>query len=204
MSTPIGILTALLAGLYFCTTNFDYSDDPKLTQYFIAIAIIVVVLLVFAIFLLAMVFAEFFRGRLYISINNAERLNDYYGDLVAFYTANPPGAGVTVDAAAQADFEAYLTQEYIRNAANNQTLNRVKTARLFLSNRFMIYALISLSLLIVPFGIDFGRNKGKDKVQKVTIDQALPVNLSIKYQKDTVLRLNIKPKDHGNKTSNSR
>jgi hypothetical protein len=61
----------------------------------------------------------------------------------------------------------------------------------------MIYALISLGLLIFPFGIDFGMNKGKDKVQKVKIDSVIPVNMAIKYKKDTTERLNIKPTDHG-------
>ena len=58
---------------------------------------------------------------------------------------------------------------------------------------------ISLSLLIIPFGIDFGVNKGKDKVQKVKIESVIPVDLNIKY-KDTTERLNIKPRNDGNRS----
>ena len=65
----------------------------------------------------------------------------------------------------------------------------------------MIFALISVSLLIIPFGIDFGRNRGKDKVQKVKIDQVIPVDLTIKYQKDTTQRLYIKSNDHAQATT---
>src|ERR1700748_1484601 len=152
LSTPIGILTALLAGLYFCATNFDYSDGYWLTLVFIIFAAICGVLLIVAIVLLAMVFAEFFTGRAYFILNDANVLNDFYLGLVAFYNANPPVTGTAEDAA-QAEFDAYLAGEFIRNAANNQEINRLKSARRFQSNRFMIYALISLSLLIIPFGI---------------------------------------------------
>jgi len=48
-----------------------------------------------------------------------------------------------------------------------------------------MFAFISLSLLTIPFGIDFGVNKEKDKIQKVKIVSFIPVNLDIKF-KDTL------------------
>jgi hypothetical protein len=41
-----------------------------------------------------------------------------------------------------------------------------------------------------------GISKGKDKVEKVKIDSAIPVNLTLKY-KDTTERLNLKPASDG-------
>jgi len=197
LSTPIGILTALLAGLYFCATNFDYDDDRWLTKVFLGVGVIATGLVITAIIYLILAFADFLRGRRYININDAAVLDEYYTDLLDFYDTNPPPAPNTPEDQAKSDFDAYLLAELVRNASTNQRINRIKTALLFQSHKFMIYGIIALSLLIVPFGIDFGHNRGKDKVQHVKLDQELPVNLTIKYQKDTTERLLIKLKDHG-------
>jgi hypothetical protein len=197
ISTPIGILTALLAGLYFCATNFDYNDAKWLTSFFMAVALLSSALLLVAIIYLILAFADFLKDRSYIYLNDADVLDAYYESLIASYTQSPPATPATAEGQAKADFDEYLLGELIRNAANNQRINRIKTALLFQSHKFMIYAIIAISLLIIPFAIDFGRNKGKDKVQRVKIEQALPVDLTIKYQKDTSIRLTIKPNDHG-------
>ena len=68
----------------------------------------------------------------------------------------------------------------------------------------MIYGLIFLSLLTIPFGIDFGLNRGKDKVQKIKIEQTIPVDLSIKFKKDTMIRIYLKPLDNGKTSANNR
>jgi hypothetical protein len=201
LSTPIGVLTALLAGMYFCATNFDYNDDAILSVVFTGIALASATLLITAIINLVLTFADFLQGRNYLILNDADVLDRYYTGLVGFYTNKPPTTPATIESKAKKDFDDYILAELIRNAANNQRINRVKTALLFQSHKFMIYALISLSLLIVPFGIDFGHNRGKDKVQKVKIDQALPVDLTIKYQKDTMEHLYIKSTDHGQATT---
>jgi len=202
ISTPIGILTALLAGLYFCATTFDYHGDAKwLTWSFTGLALLSAVFLLVAVIYLILAFADFLPNRSYFNINDADVLDQYYGSLIASYKSVPPAAPATAESQASDDFNEYLKEEYIRNAAINQRINRIKTALLFQSHKFMIYAIISISLLIIPFGIDFGEHKGKDKVQQIRIDQSLPVDLSIKYQKDTSLRLNIKPKDHGKANS---
>jgi hypothetical protein len=193
LSTPIGILTALLAGLYFCLTNFNYSNGFWLTRTFICLSVVSSVLLVIAIFYLVLAFSDFRKGRDYISLNDSGELDIYYKNLVAFYTNQPASSLLTIERDAKKDFDEYLLAELIRNASNNQRINRIKTALLFQSHKFMIFGLISLSLLIIPFGIDFGLNRGKDKVQKIRIDQGFPLNLTIKYQKDTTLRLYIKP-----------
>ena len=49
---------------------------------------------------------------------------------------------------------------------------------------------------MTPFGIDFGQNKGIDKIQQVSIKSGtLPIDLTLKY-KDTTVRLYIKPIQH--------
>jgi hypothetical protein len=40
----------------------------------------------------------------------------------------------------------------------------------------MISALISLALLIIPFGIDFAHSRVKNKAQKIKIERQLPID----------------------------
>lgn len=200
LATPIGILTALLAGLYFCITNFNYNDNLPVVIVFIGIAVISATLLGIAVVYLVLAFADFKKKRDYLSLNDSDQLDQYYKNLIIFYENQPSSTLSTIESQAKKDFDEYLLAELIRNASNNQRINRIKTALLFQSHKFMIYGLISLSLLIIPFGIDFGINRGKDKVQKIQIDQDFPVNL--KYQKDTTIRLNTKSSNHGKATTN--
>jgi len=204
LSTPIGILTALLAGLYFCVTNFNYSDNYRLVTVFSGIAVVSAALLGVAIVYLVLAFADFKKNRDYLSLNDSDQLDQYYKNLISFYENQPSSTPSTLESQAKKDFDEYLLAELIRNASNNQRINRIKTALLFQSHKFMIYGLISLSLLIIPFGIDLGINRGKDKVQKIEIDQDFPINLKLKYQKDTTIRLKVKPNNNGKATTNNK
>jgi hypothetical protein len=131
LSTPIGIITALLAGLYFCATNFDYNDDVWLSIIFVVIAISSAILLGVAIIYLILSFSDFLDDHRYFYLNDADTLAQYYSDLIDFYTNNPPTAPSTIEAHAKKDFDSYLKAELIRNAANNQRTNRIKTACFF-------------------------------------------------------------------------
>jgi hypothetical protein len=117
LSTPIGILTALLAGLYFCATNFDYNDARWLTCLFMAVAFLSSGLLIVAIVYLILAFADFLDGRSYIYLNDADRLNEYYESLIASYRSSPPRAPATAESQAKADYDEYILEELIRNAA---------------------------------------------------------------------------------------
>ncbi|NCD67877.1 MULTISPECIES: hypothetical protein [Mucilaginibacter] len=196
LSTPIGILTALLAGLYFASTNFDFSDNKFLSISFIVISVVSICLLGKSIYHLIRAFSDFHNGYDYAYLNDTDVLDAYYQGLVNFYQSQPNSTLAGSIAEAKKEFDAYLLQELIKSAGINQKNNKSKIFQRFQCHQYMIYALIALSLLIIPFGIDFGVNKGKDKVQRVKIDSVIPVNLNIKY-KDTVERLNIKTHCNG-------
>jgi hypothetical protein len=174
LSTPIGILTALMAGLYYATTNFEYGDNLYLTIGFTVISFVSFVLLCFSIFRLIRAFSDFQNGLDYAFINTADILDDYYKNLVSFYASQTGTTPAQAEQRALKDFGAYLIGELVRNTGINQLNNREKIRQRFQCHQYMIYALISLGLLIFPFGIDFGMNKGKDKVQKVKIDSVIP------------------------------
>ncbi len=197
LSTPIGILTALVAGLFYATTNFNFDDNLTLSIVFAVIGVVSIGLLSISIYRLVRAFSDLQNGLEYFYLNDADVLNTYYQGLITFYTAQAGAIPANIIISAQKEFEEYLTAELITNTANNQINNREKTFHRFQCHQYMIYSLISLSLLIIPFGIDFGISKGKDKVQKVKVESVLPVTLTLKY-KDTIQRLNINPTSNGN------
>ncbi|MEX8547688.1 MAG: hypothetical protein V5804_08810 [Mucilaginibacter sp.] len=196
LSTPIGILTALIAGLYFATTNFDFADSKYLSIAFIIIGLFSVFLLGRSIYHLIRAFSDFHDGYDYAYLNDTDVLDNYYKGLVIFYHSQPNAALTDSTSKAKKEFDDYLLNEFIKSAGINQKNNKSKTFQRFQCHQHMIYALIALSLLIIPFGIDFEIGKGKDKVQKIKIDSVIPIDLNLKY-KDTTTRLNIKPISDG-------
>ena len=84
LSTPIGILTALLAGLYFCATSFSYECQRPLLYAFVFLAVASALLLIISIIYLILVFAEFPASVGYINLNDSDFLDQYYQDLIIF------------------------------------------------------------------------------------------------------------------------
>ncbi|MEZ2335610.1 hypothetical protein AB6735_08230 [Mucilaginibacter sp. RCC_168] len=196
LSTPIGILTALVAGLFYATTTFDFTDNLFLTIIFALIGAGSLILLGKSIFHLVKALSDLHQGYDYAYLADTDVLNNYYTGLLNFYNSQPGATPTSAQQSAQKEFDAYLLSELIKSAGINQKNNKAKMFQRFKCHQYMIFAFISLSLLIIPFGIDFGINKGKDKVQKVKIDSVIPVNLNIKCR-DTIERLIIKTSGNG-------
>lgn len=193
LSTPIGILTALVAGLFYATTNFDFKDNLALSIVYAVIGLCSFLFLSRSIFHLIKALSDLHEGYDYAYLADTDDLDKYYRGLVDFYSSQLEATPAATLHNSNKEFDVYLLSELIKSAGINQKNNKSKMFQRFQCHQYMIYAFISLSLLIIPFGIDFGVNKGKDKVQKVKIESVIPVNLSIKY-KDTIERLNINRK----------
>jgi Na+/H+ antiporter NhaC len=200
LSTPIGILTALVAGLFYATTTFDFTDNLSLTIIFAIIGAGSLALLSKSIFHLVKALSDLHEGYDYAYLADTDDLNQYYTGLLNFYNNQQGATAGSAQVSAQKEFDAYLLSELIKSAGINQKNNKAKMFQRFKCHQFMIFAFILLSLLIIPFGVDFGINKRKDKVQKVKIDSVIPVNLNIKC-KDTTERLNIKISGNGKASS---
>ena len=89
LSTPIGILTALIAGLYFATTNFDFADNKNLSIAFVVVGLLSVFLLGLSIYHLIRAFSDFHNGYDYAYLNDTDVLDNYYKGLVTFYHSHP-------------------------------------------------------------------------------------------------------------------
>ena len=196
LSTPIGILTALTAAFLYAATNFDYNDRKYLSFTFIVIALVALILLGKSIYHLIRALSDLHDGYEYAYLNEADIIDNYYLSLIIFYTNDPNTAQSDIVDRAKEDFDEYVLNEWIKCAGINEKNNNAKTFQRFKCHQYMIYTFISLSLLIIPFGIDFEKNKTKDKIQQVKINSEIPVKLSLKYI-DTSKRLNIKSLSDG-------
>ncbi|MXV14305.1 hypothetical protein [Hufsiella ginkgonis] len=195
LSTPIGILTALIAGLFYVLTNFEFENSKALTIVFLVVATVAVSLLSISIWRLIKAFSDAHDGYDYAYLPDAGDLNHYHASLRAFYSQQ---TGVTNEqAVAQADreFNEYLLGLAINAANINQKNNKRKLFHRFQCHQYMIYAFISVSLLVVPFGINFISNKGKDKVQHVSVTNTIPIALSVRENSRSATT--FKTNDHG-------
>jgi len=179
LSTPIGILSALVAGLLYAASNFEYEAHSVLTGTFIVFGVLSLCALVVSIYHLTTALSDNHRGYEYAYLPDAKDLDAYHAGLLAFYQAQPNLTATQAAKQAQEEFEGYVTGLLINGADNNQKRNKTKTAHRFQCHRYMILAFIFLSLLIIPFGINFGINKGKEKVQQVKINGSVPLHVKI-------------------------
>ncbi len=176
LSTPIGILSALIAGFLYAASNFGYEKQSVLNGVFILIGIQALGCLIVSIYHLSKALSDASKGYEYAYLPDAVDLNTYHNGLLAFYQAQAGLPAQQAEVKAQQDFDTYLTGLLIECADNNQKRNKTKTAHRFQCHRYTIFAFIFLALLIIPFGINFGLNKGKDKIQKVNV---------VNYHQDT-------------------
>jgi len=175
LSTPIGILTALVASLFYACTSFEYSDNYWLTVAFILPGLFVLFFLAISLFHLAKALSDFHNGYDYAYLADADVLGSYYNDLLVHHNSTvPPITSNEAERLAIIDFEVYLLRELITAAGINQKNNKSKMFHRFQRHNFMTYAFISLSLLIIPFGIDFGINKNKEKTYQIKIVSPIP------------------------------
>jgi hypothetical protein len=191
LSIPIGIITALVAGLFYAVTTFDFADKKIWCLIvFVIIAISSIVFLGISIYRLIKAFSDFHDGLPYAYLADANDLDVYFKGLVNFYAA-AGAANPNALQSAQNDFNAYVLSEWIKSTGINQKNNKEKIYQRFQCHQFMIYALVSLSLLVIPFGINFGLSKGKEDVQKVQITSFNPKSITINHI-DSCEHINIK------------
>jgi hypothetical protein len=173
-STPIGIISALVAALFYFLTLFDFSINIILSIIFIAIAALSVVLLGIAIYHLIIAFSNSHNGLRYAYLNNSDELENYHKELKNYCIES--NAADTSDK----EFNDYILNELIKSSSINQTNNDTKVFHRFICNKYMIFAFLAVCSLAFPFGVNFGIKKTLPNTQKVEIDSSLNINLQTK------------------------
>jgi ribosomal protein L12E/L44/L45/RPP1/RPP2 len=172
LSTPIGIISTLVAGLFYILTTFDFSLNPILTAVFVILVIVSLIFLGISIYHLIKAFSDFHNGFKYAYLNNSDVLDNYHKALKSYYKQTK-----TTDTS-DAEFNEYLLTELIKTTSINQKNNDSKIYHRFVCNKYMINTFLTICLLLIAFGIDYGLQNTKQKIQKVEIDSTLNVNLN--------------------------
>lgn len=75
------------------------------------------------------------------------------------------------------EFNDYILKELIKTTTINQINNDSKIYHRFVCNKYMIITFLTLCILLIPFGIDYGLQNTKQKIQKVQVDSTFNINI---------------------------
>jgi hypothetical protein len=158
LSMPIGIITALIAALFYVLTNFDFQFSRSISIAFVSIALTVVFLIGCSVYHLIRTLSDFHDGYSYAYIDNTDVLHQYYESLVQYYIALPGNTEASSIKHAKTKFSDHITQRLINCAYINQNNNNAKNLRRYKCHRFIIYSIIALCLLNIVFYVNFVLN----------------------------------------------
>lgn len=158
LSVLVGIITALIAALFYGVSNFHYFLADPLTVIFIVLSIASSYLLGRSIYHLTLALSDFQGGYNYAYMSSSN-LNTYYNELIEYYKTSTDLLGSKNVDKANAEFNTYLIQLLIKAASTNQTNNNIKNKNRFKCYQFLIYSIVTLSLLIIPFMINLILNR---------------------------------------------
>lgn len=117
LTTPIGLVTAAIAGCSYLLTSFDYEYSNCNTVFFIAFIGICIVFLIISIYHVIKAYSDFPFGYNYNIIADANDIDKYFLDLKDYYKNNPQ---LTDNAATEV--EEYVLKEIINNTGTNQKI----------------------------------------------------------------------------------
>lgn len=194
LSTPIGIISALVAGLFYSLTTYDFSLGITLVIPFILLFALAIIFLSISVYHLIKAFSDFHNGFNYAYLVDTDDLDNYYNELKDFNKQEN-----TTPDTSDNEFQEYVLSELIKSTGINQKNNKSKIFHRFLCNKHMINAFLTMCILTIPFGINFGLQNTKPKIQKVAIDSTLNVNLQSKQNQIFIDSLIIKINPNGRK-----
>ena len=174
-STPIGIISALVAAVSYMLTSFEFSISVFISILFISLTLCSIILLGIAVYNLIKALSDFHNGFQYAYLNNADKLDNYHKELKVYHSN-----AVATNTIPDNEFEDYILNELIKSSSINQTNNDIKTYHRFICNKFMVFAFITICISTIPFGVNFGIKKTLPNIQKIEIDSSLNLNLQTK------------------------
>ena len=163
ISLPISIISALLAGVFYLVTSFDFSKDLSADNIFFLIPLTICVLLTYgSIYYLILSYTSF-RGKYdFIGLPYAEELNKYNIKLTtqSMKKNNSSEEG-------EKAFEEYLLKKYVEYADRNTRVNDKRRGLFLRSKRMLIFGIIAISVSFIPF---IKKHLEKDEnIQKIDI-----------------------------------
>lgn len=149
LSTPIGLITALVGGGSYLLTNFEYHLSAWLTLPFIVTMTVGVSFLLFSVYNLIKAYTNFPGRYDYAYVADNEVIEKYRQDLKAYYAANPSLRDISEE-----EFEAYLIEQMVEYTGKNQKNNKRKTKFSYNCEKNLIIALISIIISLSFFSVN--------------------------------------------------
>ncbi|MGL2967240.1 hypothetical protein [Flavobacterium sp. XGLA_31] len=167
LNIPIGILTAILAGIYFLTSKYNYKNENIYLKYSFIVAIIVaLVFWLFCIYYLVKSYNDFYKGYKYNGFPSANFIDVEYENMKSYYDKYKKELGkeVTLDSLVKNNVENIL----IKCVENNTFNNDKKSAYLHNSKIQILNCVLALFLSSILYSVNY-INHEKEEIQKVYI-----------------------------------
>jgi hypothetical protein len=163
VSIPIGIISGVLAGLFYLITSFDFSQHIILTGAFTLLVAIGTFFALRTVYFLIRSYINYSPGRMYSGIpygggleNYRLKLKEYY--LKELHKTENDGEGA---------FRKYYFQNVIKHLDNNAYINDKRARYLYFAKANLFYTLIFVLLSCLPFFVNFFQ--AKEKIDKIEI-----------------------------------
>jgi len=153
MNIPIAILTALFSLLLYVGSTYDYSATINMNCFFILDLSMTFVLCIICFTFLSFAFVG--RNRLYSGISYTQDLHNWKKSLIEHYQQHGTGSAIQNQELADQEFENHLLDSFVRHVDANMYVNDYKSRNIFLGKRFVVFALVSSLVLIIPYSINY-------------------------------------------------
>lgn len=184
LSLPIGLITAIVAGIFYLLTNFDYKYSLSLTLIFSSTILISLCFLTISVYHLIKAYSDFPKAYYYSILPDTNEIDNYYQELKKFYSSN---TGVT-DISEQ-EVENYILNEMIKNTGKNQKNNKRKSKFRYDCEYYLIATLISICLVLPFFGVNYAYKPNNKEPIEVKIIYPQNVNLNSEENRNFVIGL---------------
>lgn len=178
LSLPIGLITGMIAGLFYFLTAFNYKYSVWLSAFFISVVVISVINLVFSIYYLIQAYCKITKGYDYSILADSSVIDSYYLELKNYYSKH-----LAPNTNADEESKNYLISEMVRNTDDNQKNNKEKGKHRYNCEKYLIISFIALTTAIPFFTLNY-IFKPSNNIQEVKIvsyplmktDKNLPTN----------------------------
>ena len=167
LNIPIGILTAILAGIYFFSNKFNYTQESDLLKYLFSIFIIITIIFwSICIYYLLKSYNNLYEGYSYKAFPSANFLNKEEEDLKLYLEMyrDDLDSSITLDILLQQNLEKTLIECIDVNVFNNDK----KSAYLHKSKVHLLNCILALFILCIQFTINYITHE-KEEIYKVQI-----------------------------------
>ncbi|MFZ7116409.1 MAG: hypothetical protein ACO1G9_13595 [Bacteroidota bacterium] len=156
LSTPIGLIIALIAAHFYLLTNFEYFQPSNYTILFQFLSISSCILLIISIFNLILAYTGFHGGYKYDYLADVGDIEKYIQSLITYH-GNTNNSGDLI----QQDFDDYLYAAFVNATDQNQKRNKLKSKARYRCLKYLIWSFVLMAISILPYIYNYANKSSK-------------------------------------------